>query len=91
MEWYIKILPKYKIGMFSKWSWDNQSHNKNYISLEFIPSPKHEGYVRVNYGEHEYRYIVYENIPQFGNREAQFKTIKEAVDFIATIKELEEK
>lgn len=97
MEYYIKILPKYKVSTYSKYSYDRLSskEKEGILSSEVITANrqgipyKHGGYVKCLYGENEVRYIVYENIPQFGHVKGRFKTMQEAVSYIESVKELE--
>lgn len=94
MEYYIKILPKQIIKTFSKYSFDKMSKDGilSYIletKDKYGTSYIHQGYVKCYYGENKERYIVYRNVPNFGNVIGRYKTMQEAVDKVNSIKELE--
>lgn len=93
MDYFIKIMPEMNSSTISLYSW-NQFSDKfkasvNDVKFETLNSEgklyRHGGYVSYNQGKNELRYIVYENLPNFGRVKGKFNNINDAVKLVESL------
>jgi len=93
MDYFIKIKPEYDKSTISLYSWNkfSDSFKASVNDIKFITHNskgelyKHGGYVSYHQGKNELRYIVYENLPTFGNVKGKFDNIGDAVKLVESL------